>query len=66
MFIIKLLGHYGFVEFRTPEETTNGFALNNVAIFGQVGFFLFWEKKIIKILNLWFIFMIFFFNSVKT
>jgi len=20
-------GHYGFVEFRTPEEATNGFAL---------------------------------------
>eukprot|EP01015_Nassula_variabilis_P006719 TRINITY_DN1511_c0_g2_i7.p1 TRINITY_DN1511_c0_g2~~TRINITY_DN1511_c0_g2_i7.p1 ORF type:complete len:465 (-),score=82.15 TRINITY_DN1511_c0_g2_i7:110-1504(-) len=28
-------GHYSFVEFRTPEEANNGFALNNVAIFGQ-------------------------------
>lgn len=28
-------GHYGFVDFRTAEEATNGFALNNVAILGQ-------------------------------
>lgn len=28
-------GHYAFVEFRTPEEANNGFALNNVAIHGQ-------------------------------
>lgn len=30
------LGHYAFVEFRTPEEANNGFTLNNVALFGQV------------------------------
>jgi len=29
-------GHYAFMEFRTPEEANNGFALNNVAIHGQV------------------------------
>jgi hypothetical protein len=29
-------GHYAFAEFRTPEEANNGFALNNVAIHGQV------------------------------
>ena len=29
-------GNYAFVEFRTPEEANNGFALNNVAIHGQV------------------------------
>jgi len=27
-------GNYAFVEFRTPEEATNGFALNNVSIYG--------------------------------
>lgn len=32
-------GHYAFCEFRTPEEANNGFALNNVAIHGQVNFF---------------------------
>lgn len=34
---IIFIGNYAFVEFRTPEEATNGFALNNVTIFGQVG-----------------------------
>jgi len=28
-------GNYAFIEFRTPEEASNGFALNNVSIFGQ-------------------------------
>ena len=28
-------GHYAFVEFRTPEEANQGFALNNIAIMGQ-------------------------------
>mmetsp|Transcript_37660 Transcript_37660/g.33675 ORF Transcript_37660/g.33675 Transcript_37660/m.33675 type:complete len:101 (-) Transcript_37660:282-584(-) len=28
-------GHYAFIDFRTPEECTNGFALSNVAIHGQ-------------------------------
>ena len=32
-----VLGNYAFVEFRTPDEATNGFALNNVQIFEQVG-----------------------------
>lgn len=27
-------GHYAFVDFRTPEECTAGFALSNVAIHG--------------------------------
>lgn len=31
-----MLGHYAFVEFRTSEEANNGFALNNVALHGQV------------------------------
>lgn len=29
-------GNYAFIEFRTPDEANNGFALNNVAIHGQV------------------------------
>jgi len=28
-------GHYAFVDFRTPEEATNGFVLNEVAIHGM-------------------------------
>jgi len=28
-------GNYAFIEFRTPDEANNGFALNNVAIHGQ-------------------------------
>jgi len=27
-------GHYAFIEFRTPEEATNGFALKKLAIMG--------------------------------
>ena len=29
-------GTYAFAEFRTAEEANNGFALNNIAIHGQV------------------------------
>lgn len=29
-------GHYAFVEFRTPEEASKGFLLNNISIMGQV------------------------------
>lgn len=28
-------GHYAFVEFRSPEEANNGFALNNISIHGN-------------------------------
>jgi len=28
-------GHFGFVEFRTPEEATQGFCLNNVVFNGM-------------------------------
>lgn len=28
-------GHYSFIEFRTPEEANQGFALNNITIMGM-------------------------------
>ena len=28
-------GHYAFIEFRSPEEANNGFALNNISIHGH-------------------------------
>lgn len=30
------VGHYAFVEFRSPQEATNGLALNGASLYGYV------------------------------